>query len=120
MEHNVHKQSSYRQSCRHPPKEQQPTKRRGSRGGTLGHRNINSISSLLLGGPGDSDHELGREWSVRRGKMSPGDDTLDGEGEEDLFTLKTNLLDDLERENSRFRSMSDFYESIPGTVYWTH
>lgn len=32
----------------------------------------------------------------------------------DLFNLKSNILDDLEKENDRFRSMSDFYDSIPG------
>lgn len=41
------------------------------------------------------------------------EDVVDEEVE-DLFSLKSNVLDELEKENYRFRSMSDFYDSIPG------
>lgn len=68
----------------------------------------------------DFDHELDSRFRSRadhhrRKNNCVTDSEEEGDEEvEDLFSLKSNVLDELEKENYRFRSMSDFYESIPG------
>lgn len=126
---NGHKQSSYNRSCIHPPRHpkshhpspkferqllQNPHLRPRPR-----HRRTNTATcSTSLGHDqnpslvqGDFNHELDRKF---RAETQTSD-----EEEDDSFcikSIKSNVLEEVERENYRFRSMSDFYESIPGEV----
>lgn len=125
---NGHKQSSYNRSCIHPPRHpkshnpspkferqllQNPHLRSRH---TTRHRRTTSTCSTSLGHDqnrslvqGDFVHELDRKF---RAETQTSDD--DEDGEDDLFRIKSHVLEEVEKENYRFRSMSDFYESIPG------
>lgn len=133
---NSHKQSSYTQSCRHraPAKsqssspdlefERQLQKHYKSHNQHHHHhhrrRRMRSSSSSALGHDhdsfgvqGDFDRELGHSRFGYNHRETKGCGS-ENEDDEDLFQLGTRDLAELEKENSRFRSMSDFYDSIPG------
>lgn len=72
-----------------------------------------------MGLHGDFGHELDSKFRSakdhhRRNTNCVTDSDEEEVVDEDLFSLKSNVLDELEKENYRFRSMSDFYDSIPG------
>lgn len=121
---NVHKQSSSKQSCIHPPRQpkshhplpkkyegqlRRQRQRRATSSSSLGHHRHHDDPLAQ----GDSDRELGLRF---RSALSDEEDDND----DDLFNAKTNVLEEVEKENYRFRSMSDFYESIPGEPITGH
>ena len=133
---NLHKHSAFAHSCitrpRLPRQTSNPRSHQRRRSRSSGHHDWSSDPRLLLLSPppstgqGDSagGRELGRKMLMGSTAYRCGggggsseiedDDDVDEE-DDDLFKLKTNVLSDLEKENLRFRSMSDFYDSIPGT-----
>lgn len=133
-DNNVHKHSSFKHSCIHPPrhpKSHQPTPhferlrlygKRGSTGGDGGGRRDELVSQAS--NQGGFVHELGsKRGSAVVGRLSQlnrdSDDDDDDEND-DLFNASKkslNIIDAFERENSQFRSMSDFYDSIPGGLF---
>lgn len=133
---NVHKHSAFKQSCIYPPrqhpKNQQPSRpwqnrhrRRNIPTSSLGHDNdqlLHSSSSVQGAFNHELDHKFrstgqhSHQYHRNTCLTDSENDDVDDVDVEDLFNLKSNVLDHFEKENSRFRSMADFYESIPGEL----
>lgn len=141
---DVHKHSSFTHSCIHPPRRPksqhsspkfvQRSWRTGAETETAAACHDDEIDKLLLqSNQGESvGRELGstgtykllepsllynqRDRDRLRYRCAGGGFSEEEENtnDNDLFNLKSNILEDLEIENDRFRSMSDFYDSIPG------